>query len=1513
MKTNSMAKMNIRRRFGKLQTIWLTVFVLFALVISSLNLRFVVASEWWQDDDVYIGGVAMLSGYYMSENDTTQVTATAPVGGYAYYDGDTRTLTLNNFDYTGTQIYTNSISDTSLTIRSAIRVHREDISIKLVGTNNITSSSYADADIIAGIECIHNQLKFIGDGTLNVTAGDNKRNTAQTAISCGIISGITTFSEYVTVISRGGNTNYQNPNESGSYSEASHPYASCQSAGLRTYGLTYVKDFAKVQAYGGDSHKSYGYLGDSLYASGSGRLESIGGYGIEISAGVAGQDLVAEDCAFVYGAGGIVDIGNSVGIYSETSGDVDQGVLVEDAAYVYGRGGYLERPTFKALYTTVGGTGNTSGISAERSIIVHGGKLIAEAYAGSKNENGVWTDPSYSDNEFLDTAINIPFSSSHDTVRSSDDYEIRAASTSHWNSTTGWGTHWVNGHFNVSISGMGAADAIKNNLVNFSEQNFVTIDPTDETYYTAKYVDAKGREHECKVAYPMPIESGSAVTLGNANRQMWYDMPDGTGTGTYNYKRNINVDNDVAVIIGNGTTLNANKGISVRSYYPSGSTSESDYYYENFSVYGRSIEPATMGKLNATGGLIAVGSAEYNFNLADPLSTSDKWDVWSYENGTATDDLTYLNSNGNAFSGGASGSGYDYKVNGGTPYLQFNGTDYTFFTNGGKWVSFVFTAPVSGTYTLDCDIVYIGSNDATLSIDTKIGGNLGSKVANFDFRSIGTSQAWINNVQSQVGALNLDAGDKVCIRINSWTGSTCKINKIAIDGPDTANSSGIGGYTIEFDGRNYNGYNTVADIGNVYIHGCDITAVGAYSCAGIGGGTGSRSYNETVGAINAGGMVVIYGGNVNATGGSAGAGIGGGYLGQIQNVSIYGGNVTAIGGDSSSGIGGGYDSTGRAGAWVRIKDTVVYAYGGSTRYDGYWNTYPQNGIGYGSHNNISVDFKGGINISNAVVYTSGVFDGYADENEKYDDAIIFIGENKTAVHEGETYDNIGEKIITLSYPTVLDSGDTLTILKDFNFSIDSDGSLTNNGTVYIDYGAVWVKEQLSGDIRYQVVNEVTNKDLLSVAAITSHSNKDYAVKDSTLTLSTAEGNVLNTVSVLPSSVTVTNSGLRTKTLTMGQPVKLTGNVTSFSATSKAEAGTDYNALSSGANSVTILENGTFTVNYTPNYFYSELAFHFSQTLPEGTMLTLVDLCHNKAGNVYYYKVPNAGASSVSVSSFKKMGTNTAYSSDSFCGIGNASVQLVGMMPRTGASYTSMTVNIKHGSNSDSGVTVNLNNYTSGTVSFEKTEDVNSGFKGNVVVSNLVTSGNALAVELLDSSGSPISYNPGVVIKLGNNAPAALRNGSAFFANVGNGTHALSVEGLISGSYKLKISVCENTVAKNPMNEDTGTVTSNTISVTQAPAVKPTLTSGNRIVDMAQGATLNFDVATQGVGTLAVECLTKNNGSYSATTAITATISGSTVTVNVPANTTAGTYRINFKYGGAVKSYNIIVDDPSSST
>lgn len=241
--------------------------------------------------------------------------------------------------------------------------------------------------------------------------------------------------------------------------------------------------------------------------------------------------------------------------------------------------------------------------------------------------------------------------------------------------------------------------------------------------------------------------------------------------------------------------------------------------------------------------------------------------------------------------------------------------------------------------------------------------------------------------------------------------------------------------------------------GTITINGGSVTADGRGGGAGIGGGYGYRSANDSFD----GGVITINGGSVTAVGGSrGGAGIGGGWHGGGGAISITGGSVTASGGDGSAGggagIGGGANGGGGA---ISITGGVVTATGG--HYErGNLSLYGS-GIGNGADTGANPDTSGTFSSQNgnAVIIASSISDQTGKETAW--SGIIFEGS------EGKVY---GDQ--TLQEDFEVPNGKTLTVPAGATLTIGSGVTLTNNGAIIVNgelnnNGAVQVKMTLDAN------------------------------------------------------------------------------------------------------------------------------------------------------------------------------------------------------------------------------------------------------------------------------------------------------------------------------------------------------------------------------------------------------------------------------------------------------------------
>lgn len=160
--------------------------------------------------------------------------------------------------------------------------------------------------------------------------------------------------------------------------------------------------------------------------------------------------------------------------------------------------------------------------------------------------------------------------------------------------------------------------------------------------------------------------------------------------------------------------------------------------------------------------------------------------------------------------------------------------------------------------------------------------------------------------------LNLTVKGDNTLKATGWGGAGIEVmgqNKatLRITSASTGTLTAVGGYGSKqfgsYGGAGIGGMARITSdireiyVGDIFIDGGTVNAVGGYQAAGIGGTIGKSGANIT-----------ITGGTVNATGGSYGAGIGGGFNGNVDSITISGGTVTANAGEKAAAIGVGRDT-----------------------------------------------------------------------------------------------------------------------------------------------------------------------------------------------------------------------------------------------------------------------------------------------------------------------------------------------------------------------------------------------------------------------------------------------------------------------------------------------------------------------------------------------------------------------------------------------------------------------------
>lgn len=361
------------------------------------------------------------------------------------------------------------------------------------------------------------------------------------------------------------------------------------------------------------------------------------------------------------------------------------------------------------------------------------------------------------------------------------------------------------------------------------------------------------------------------------------------------------------------------------------------------------------------------------------------------------------------------------------------------------------------------------------------------------------------------------------------------------------------------------------------------------------------------------------------------------------------------------------------------------------------------------------------------------------------------------------------------------------------------------------------------------------------------------------------------------------------------------------------------AVSAAADSAFTVSYGFF---YIPNSASTPLTLEFSEALPEGTKLTMLDLClsHGDKPRFFYYLVPDGGAASVKSTDFYQMGSTApgTFENADAATAREVQYQLCVEFPPNTTATGDLTIRLTQGGKEIDKTMVTVTRtapVSAGTLSLFATAGQRQ-LSAAAKVSGASGGNNVLAVSLLDSAGNPVSFPAGSSITLEGREPTVTRSSFAAFDGIGNGNYSISITGLPAGSYQLKADLCAAPEKPAyPLADSVSGATVKGLAVTaQKYAIRAELANGqSRVVDAA-GAKLVFSVAYVGSGDLVVSSQRKADGSYTDlaqqwTASGAGTLSGSpaSIAVTVPENTPPGTYRLVFQLGDAKFPYNIIVE------
>ena len=535
-------------------------------------------------------------------------------------------------------------------------------------------------------------------------------------------------------------------------------------------------------------------------------------------------------------------------------------------------------------------------------------------------------------------------------------------------------------------------------------------DDTSETSVTYRYYDSENGEWKTGRSDAYTTVTSSARTWSNG----WY-----VAEGNVTITKRVTVNGNVHLVLKDGATLNADKGITVESG-------------KSLTIYAQSESPDNQGALNATGSNQESGIGGGNGEGAGAV-TIHGGKVTA--KGGTTDTFARDEDGGAGIGGGYLGAGGTVTIHGGTVKAIGGGTGThcasgigggvrktggTVIVNGGNVTAYGEASGIGGGYARTTDGT-VTINGGTVTANGYRGGISGATV------TVNSGTVDVRGTKAAIkGGAVMITGGTVTATGEDYTyegGTGVDGTTVTIKG-GTVKATG-GNSTFSTGGAGING-------GTVKIAGGDVTAAGGKGNrggAGIGGGFDK-----------AGGTVIINGGAVAATGGvgeyGAGAGIGGASGRPGGTVTINGGVVTARGGDgkygSGAGIGGGGgypnggSTGGGAGGTVTITGGTVTATGG-TATDA--KDKHASGVGAGNDNSSHGLFA----VENGVVDASSI----GDKNNKAEwNGIVFEGS------DGQIYLSGDGTAFTLQQDLSIPAGKTLTVPEGMTLVIPDGVKLT---------------------------------------------------------------------------------------------------------------------------------------------------------------------------------------------------------------------------------------------------------------------------------------------------------------------------------------------------------------------------------------------------------------------------------------------------------------------------------------
>ena len=412
------------------------------------------------------------------------------------------------------------------------------------------------------------------------------------------------------------------------------------------------------------------------------------------------------------------------------------------------------------------------------------------------------------------------------------------------------------------------------------------------------YIDENGTTQTCSDYTEVTSQTSNWTGSEGAT---WYVVKNDEQINT-----RITVTGDVHLILADGCTLNAAKGIYVGSgnsltiYGQNGGTGKlTARAYQVGScagIGGNTDNDAAHGNITINGGTIeATSYGGAGIGSGSGSGTSDK------PNGTITIKGGSVTATANGSYGAGIGGGYNNNIAGGDIVI----TGGTVEANGAKWAAGIGTG-YSDKQTNGRSITISGGKV------TATGGEWGAGIGGgYSCKGLSITSIMIN------GNADVTAnGGKRGAGIGSGYGST-SVMATSIDIRDSAVVVAKGGNDDDFGGAGIGTGGASGGIGNININGGNVTATGGNSKDYSGAGIGSGGYSKIVDVEGgppyykpATGEITINAGTITATGGTGAAGIGDGENGAGGDFStgengqavIYASSITDSDDDDWNGI-----------------------------------------------------------------------------------------------------------------------------------------------------------------------------------------------------------------------------------------------------------------------------------------------------------------------------------------------------------------------------------------------------------------------------------------------------------------------------------------------------------------------------------------------------------------------------------------------------------------------------------